>query len=503
MKNFDIEKVKKRTLVKYPFFGSIIASTELISSTKVQTAGTDGNKIIYNPEYLASLSKDEQTFILAHEICHIAFNHVGRRKNKEKKTWNMATDSVINAFLQSDGLKLAPGGVDIPEALNHDAEEMYEIFMKQKNSQNNGNDQEKNNTQNSEQSKNSDSINESQNDSTAKDDNENNSSESNENSRLDSDSQESTSDDLGSFNGSGCDDHDFWDDDVNIDDYRESTDKNENDNFEESQDDKESLFDKIREKLRKDNKNVESKNEKTYDTKKEERQKEIEKISQMGEKEAFSENKKQKQDRLQQMIDSLSKDVSSAGKDAGNQRVKLDNIGNARNLIDWRLLLREAVNHEVDWSYRDSEIEDGVLKPYLEDIPIPEAEIVLDTSGSIDDELLRCFLRECKNILKDSRIKAGCFDTKFYGFHEIRTEEDIDNMPFVGRGGTDFNAAINAFSKRVENKIIFTDGYASMPGKAMDAIWVVFGDNEINPPGGRVIYVNEQRLRDIYSFKTK
>ena len=63
---------------------------------------------------------------------------------------------------------------------------------------------------------------------------------------------------------------------------------------------------------------------------------------------------------------------------------------------------------------------------------VPETEIVLDTSWSIDDNLLRNFLRECKNILKFSRLKAGCFDTLFYGFQEIRTEEDIDNMVFLG-----------------------------------------------------------------------
>lgn len=502
MKNFDIEKVKKRTLVKYPFFGSIIASTELISSTKVQTAGTDGNKIIYNPEYLSSLSKDEQTFVFAHEICHIAFNHVGRRKNKDRKVWNMATDAVVNAFLQSDGLRLAPGGVDIPEALNHDAEEMYEIFLKQKNNQ------EKGDNQSSMQDQKPNSTKEDQNDSSSKDgsekaDEESSTSNPDEKSQTSMGSKEE-SEGLGSSTGSGCDDHDFWDDDVNIDDYRDSNEEIQNNDLKDNKDEKESLFDKIRKKIKKEKKTEESIPDRTAEEEQqEERQKAIEKISEMGEKEAFAENQKQKQDRLKQMMDSLSKEVSSAGKTGGNQSVQLDDIGNARNLIDWRPLLKEAVNHEVDWSYRDSEIEDGVLKPYLEEIPIPETEIVLDTSGSIDEELLRCFLRECKNILKDSRIKAGCFDTKFYGFHEIRTEEDIDNMPFVGRGGTNFNAAVNAFSKRVENKIIFTDGAASMPDKTIDAIWVVFGNKKINPPGGRVIYVNEQMLRNAYSVKTR
>lgn len=96
----------------------------------------------------------------------------------------------------------------------------------------------------------------------------------------------------------------------------------------------------------------------------------------------------------------------------------------------------------------------------MEEQQSPETEIVLDTSGSINEVLLKNFLRECKNILQHSRLKVGCFDTKFYGFHEIRTEEDIENMKFIGDGGTDFDVAVNAFSRRVENKIIFTDGEA-------------------------------------------
>jgi predicted metal-dependent peptidase len=102
----------------------------------------------------------------------------------------------------------------------------------------------------------------------------------------------------------------------------------------------------------------------------------------------------------------------------------------------------------------------------------------LDTSDSINNKLLRGFLRECKNILKQSRLKVGCFDTKFYGFHEIKTLSDIDNMILEGGGGTNFEVAVNAFTRRVENKIIFTDGYASMPNTSIDVIWIVFGNKK-------------------------
>ena len=72
--------------------------------------------------------------------------------------------------------------------------------------------------------------------------------------------------------------------------------------------------------------------------------------------------------------------------------------------------------------------------------------------------------------------------------------KDIDEFTFVGRGGTDFDVAVNAFSKEADNKIIFTDGEASMPYKELEAIWVVFGDYKINPRGGKVIYVDKDKL---------
>ena len=66
-------------------------------------------------------------------------------------------------------------------------------------------------------------------------------------------------------------------------------------------------------------------------------------------------------------------------------------------------------------------------------------------------------------------------------------------------GGTDFNAAVEAFSRKASNKIIFTDGEAYMPRKTVNnIIWVVFGDKKINPKGGKVINITGEQLRKLY-----
>lgn len=191
----------------------------------------------------------------------------------------------------------------------------------------------------------------------------------------------------------------------------------------------------------------------------------------------------------------VSQKVSQAGNSVDPDLRVIEDIGSAGPVIDWRMILRETVNHGVDWSMEHAILEDGIVRPILEECPMPETEIVLDTSWSVDDELLRNFLRECRHILHRSRLWAGCFDTVFYGFHEIRTDEDIESMPLEGGGGTDFDVATGAFSLRADNRIIFTDGEAPMPQEPLDCVWMVYGGEKIEPPGGRVIHITDEQMQ--------
>lgn len=221
--------------------------------------------------------------------------------------------------------------------------------------------------------------------------------------------------------------------------------------------------------------------------------------SKVNEKDIFQKNRELKKELLKDLKKESIRN-SQAGNGSGANRINIENIGNSQKIINWKVLLRNACKVDMDWSFKNATLEYGVVTPHLENISMPLTEILLDTSGSINEELLRNFLRECKNILKQSKIKVGCFDTRFYGFTEIRRENDIEKLPIVGGGGTDFNVCVNSFSRNAENKIIFTDGYSSMPTKKEKIIWIVFGGRKIEPPGGKVIYIDEkdlQRVRNI------
>ena len=464
---YDIEALKRKMLVKYPFFGSVVAGVKYKEERSVGTAGTDGKTIYYNPDFLEKLSTDEQTFIFAHEVCHIAFNHILRSEGKNTQIWNTATDAVINQFLKRDGLKMVEGGVDIADAVNYDAEQLYNKMMQeqQQNQSGSGNNQQ---DQNQEQQQNQSGSGNGQQDQ----------------------NQEQQQNQRGSGNGQqdqnkeqqdvGHDTHSLWEDAV----------KKHKEERAKTSEKKESLLDRLLNR-----KKEEQPKEKTEIEKKQEE------LEEMGEKDAFKKNRDEKKQQLEELKQAIAKQASTPGTSTNRDIRTVSDIGTAKPLIDWRYILREAITYDVDWSYKNATLEDGVLTANLEEIPTPETEIVLDTSGSINEILLKNFLRECKNILQQSRVKVGCFDTEFYGFHDIRTEEDIESMKFEGGGGTDFDVAVNAFSRRVENKIIFTDGEASMPDMPIDAIWIVFGNEKINPKGGRVINITGEQLDRLYSYE--
>ncbi len=469
---YDIAALKRKMLVKYPFFGSVVASVSYKENKDIPTAGTDGETIYYNPEYLEGLSVEEQTFIFAHEVCHIAFNHILRSEGKDHELWNIATDGVINQFLKRDGLKMAPGGVDMAEAINYDAEQLYEKLLqeKQQGQQQSG---QGNSQQNQQQPQSQQENRETQN----QERNQENKQQSSDGEQSGGESEKNSQKEDKSKQDVGHDTHSMWEQAVKKHkEQQEKTDKKEN------------LLDKL---LGKDKK----------DKEKTELEKKQEELESMGEKDAFKKNLKDKKKQLEELKEAISKQASQAGTSTNRDIRTVNDIGTAKPLIDWRYVLRETIKYDVDWSYKNATLEDGVVSANLEEQPMPETEIVLDTSGSINEVLLKNFLRECKNILQHTKLKVGCFDTEFYGFHEIRTEEDIEKMQFEGGGGTDFDVAVGAFSRRVENKIIFTDGEASMPDMPLVAIWIVFGGKRINPKGGKVIHVDDEQLERLYNYQ--
>ena len=193
--------------------------------------------------------------------------------------------------------------------------------------------------------------------------------------------------------------------------------------------------------------------------------------------------------------------VKEAGKDSKSREIELDDPGLARAVAGLAELLEPSMQVDYDW-FPGSTIRDGMLRYDFRAYPVARAEILLDTSASVDADLLRYFVRAVKALMReDAVVRVGCFDTKFYGFKDINTEADIENLRLVGAGGTDFNVAVEAFTGDAENQIIFTDGYAEMPEQSCNAVWVVYGSMPIHPKGGQVIYAKATEEKEKHEIE--
>lgn len=530
----DIESIKRKLLIKYPTFGSVIANLEFKASKDLATAGTNGKVLLYNPKFIDSLSEKQQIFIFAHEVCHVAFEHIFRSEGKDKRCWNTATDAVINALLQQDGLempektievngelKTVKDGVDIPEAINYDAEEMYNKLLEEKKKQeqqsqqgNQGQQdsqgsQGQQNSQNSQEQQGSQGSQGQENSQDSQEQQGSQGSQGQQNSQ-DNQEQQNSQGSQGQQNSQN-----------NQGQQKQGNQQGQNSQSQQEETDvghdTHSLWDKaIEERKKEQQKETEKKEQEQRQTKKKEKTEKTEgkeqeekekreaeeksKFAEQGERETFKQNKIERRKQLQELSRELAnKSSHEAGDGIQREGKKLSDIGIATPLIDWRKLLRQAIRYDEEYTRKNARMRNGYFRHRVEQLPMPEAEILLDTSGSVSEVLLKNFLRECKNILDNSKVKVGCFNTEFHGFTELKRPEDIDNMSFPIGGGTDFNAAVGAFSRKAPNKIIFTDGEAPMPRETVrNVIWVVFGDEKINPKGGKVINITGEQLSRLY-----
>ena len=548
----DIDSIKRKLLIKYPTFGSVIANLEFKASKDIATAGTNGKVLLYNPKFIDSLSEKQQIFIFAHEVCHVAFEHIFRSEGKDKRCWNTATDAVINALLQQDGLempektievngelKTVKDGVDIPEAINYDAEEMYNKLLEEKKKQeqqsqqgnqgqqdsqgsqgqqNSQDSQEQQGSQGSQGQENSQDSQEqqgsqgSQRQQNSQDNQEQQGSQGSQGQENSQDSQEQQNS-QGSQGQQNSQNNQGQQKQGNQQGQNSQSQQEETDVGHDTH----SLWDKaIEERKKEQQKETEKKEQEQRQTKKKEKTEKTEgkeqeekekreseeksKFAEQGERETFKQNKIERRKQLQELSRELAnKSSHEAGDGIQREGKKLSDIGIATPLIDWRKLLRQAIRYDEEYTRKNARMRNGYFRHRIEQLPMPEAEILLDTSGSVSEVLLKNFLRECKNILDNSKVKVGCFNTEFHGFTELKKPEDIDNMSFPIGGGTDFNVAVGAFSRKAPNKIIFTDGEADMPRETVrNVIWVVFGDEKINPKGGKVINITGEQLRKLY-----
>lgn len=238
--------------------------------------------------------------------------------------------------------------------------------------------------------------------------------------------------------------------------------------------------------------------------------------SEVDETSEFKENRQERkviaEENLRRMREQMLRD---SGKSMNSEAMNLGDVGDSNNAIDWRLLLRREIEKsETVWSQNRSIAENNYAYR-LEENDIEdeaETEVMIDVSGSVDLDMVRAFLRMLKPILKESKLRVGCFNEKYWGMTEIKSVREIDNfiIPKDARGHSalteDWDLAVRSFTKKREiNKIVFTDGEpqpGTMPKEDLkheNVLWLVYGNSSFRPCCGKVINITEEQIKMMQS----
>src|ERR1700739_4242387 len=104
-----VRKARTALLLDHPFFGSLLYRLKDRESRAVKTMATDGISLLWNPEFVETLTAATLAGVLAHEVMHPALHHHLRRSGRDLKRWNIACDYAIHPLLVDAGLSLPEG----------------------------------------------------------------------------------------------------------------------------------------------------------------------------------------------------------------------------------------------------------------------------------------------------------------------------------------------------------------------------------------------------------
>lgn len=171
--------------------------------------------------------------------------------------------------------------------------------------------------------------------------------------------------------------------------------------------------------------------------------------------------------------------------------------------VDWRTLLDDFVQEEVcDYSFtppdRRFSDSDFFLPDYNDtDIKVEDILFMVDTSGSIDDDMIAAAYSEIKGAIEqfDGKLRGmlGFFDAEVYDPIPFDSVKDVMSIRPKGGGGTSFYAIFDYVFKKLQKPpvsiVILTDGEAYFPPQSnagnIPVLWLI-NNTRVDPPWGKV-----------------
>ncbi|MGB9811361.1 MAG: VWA-like domain-containing protein [Dictyoglomus turgidum] len=147
-----IEKALSTIILFYPSLGYIIYKWDIRESTDIPTMATNYKELLYNPEFVSTLTDSQVAGVVLHEIFHCVFLHPTeitriQSKGKNLELWTIAEEIVVNAAVKDlsnnsitlPGEPMSPFRTGIPSGPSywydpmghtHTAEEIYQELVK-------------------------------------------------------------------------------------------------------------------------------------------------------------------------------------------------------------------------------------------------------------------------------------------------------------------------------------------------------------------------------------
>jgi predicted metal-dependent peptidase len=220
------------------------------------------------------------------------------------------------------------------------------------------------------------------------------------------------------------------------------------------------------------------------------------------------------QEMSQEDIEQVTKDINQAirqgqlmaGKLGGNQSLVLGQLVEPK--IDWREQLREfvssvAVGKDISTWQRVNRrwLHQDIYMPSTINETVGRIVVAIDTSGSIDGEILNKFLSEVQSIcinVSPEKVDLLYWDTEVAA-HEVYSQEQLGKLTSStkpkGGGGTDVTCVPKYLKKnqiKAECVIVLTDGYLSGDWGTWESpvLWVILDNTGAVPTTGKAIHID-------------
>lgn len=122
-------------LLRHPFFGNMATRLKIQAADDwLPTAAVDGRNLFFNTQFFNAMDNKEIEFVLAHEILHMVYDHLGRREDRNPMLYNIAADYLVNNLLVEDRIGKKPKIVDCYQDFKYrgwTSEEVYDDLFEE------------------------------------------------------------------------------------------------------------------------------------------------------------------------------------------------------------------------------------------------------------------------------------------------------------------------------------------------------------------------------------